>query len=1801
MANQVIVTANNTVQVSITPTPTVEVQISRAAITSVTDVANANSANYANYANFAGQVTSANQPNITTLGNLVNISVSNTITTNNIVVTGNLQVGNLVANSANYANFAGVAYSVAVGNVSGIGNIATVNLDGNVSNVLHGDGSFGPEGSTGNANYANFAGTAFSVSGANVSGSVANANYANISGTAYSVSGSNVSGAVANATYANDAGNANIANTAYSVSGANVSGAVANANYAANAGNANIANTAYSVSVGNVSGIGNIATINLDGNAGNILYGNGIFAAVPNVSNVANANYANFAGTAYSVSGSNVSGAVANATYANDAGNANIANTAYSVSGSNVSGAVANANYANDAGNANIANTANVANIANIAYSVDLANVVGIGNIANINLDGNASNLLDGTGNWVAIPNTANANFANYAGEVTTNAQPNITSTGNLVSLTVNNGIANTGVMQFDGNGITVPNTSNSVFQLTTGGNYEIQSANYIYNYDPNINTASYVTRNYVNDGVGTYYAGQQSVTAYNPPGTALIPSQYNISVFETTSNLNNASTGTGTSLQVGQGGLTAIVGSQTSAPAIGAFIYGNTTQNQSTAIRLNRRRGNSDSRTYLQGNDYLGNIEWRGAGGATGGLTGAVSTFGGKVDSAYVGPNNVLPIGMELTVINSSNTRLTHSFWANGDVSFSNTVNATAFVGNGAGLTSITGANVTGTVANATYAANAGHATTANTVTDNAQPNITSVGTLGNLAVSGNITANVITANYINANINFANVDSIYFDVAANVTLANEGQLAWDDGDGTLQLLMEGGNIVQQIGTQEFSRVYNAEANTLSKGEVVYVFGAQGNRLSVKRAQANTEATSFGTVGFVAESIASGQEGFIITSGAFRKVNTNGFTAGNIVYLSPSVAGGFTTTRPVPPDQAVILGWVERVSSTVGSIYVKVDNGYELDELHNVLIANATAGQALVYNSSNLWVNGNPNFANTAGTVTTNAQPNITSTGNLISLTIDNGVANVPTYQFNGNGIVISNSAGNVIALTSTGGTGLREGKIGNNFDGSNGFFSETNYFVNDGVNTYQGIRTGAFQYGTPGTEFVPGLYSVSTAETTSNLNTTSSGTHSAFQVGQGGFLAVTGSQINAPSMGVFLYGNTTQSQASALRFNRRRGNGDSRTNVVASDYLGNVEWRGAGGATGSLNSRIVTFGAKVDSAYGGPGNVMPIGFEMDVVNSSNTLIAHNFWANGNVTFSNTVNATAFVGDGNGLSNIAGGNVSGAVANATYATSAGSATTAGTVTTNAQPNITSVGTLTSLNMDGNITANANIIYDIGNSTNRFKDIWLANSTIYIGNANLKSDDTNNTFNVSVTGTANALVVGNTKTTLTGSNIAFVASNTTNTSTNYFIPSGNVVNAISTSNVANTITVVHLQSGNVGAGSDSIGYLRSGGNLTSPTAVANNSTAGRTSHMIYNGNTYAEFARVTPFAPAAANTSFTSASTVMTPGGYNIRVGAQYGNSTGFDNTTFQQLTFNQHGQLVLYGNSASSSPSTANNSGIINHYYSNNAADKPFWQTFRYRGNGASVSAVQASDSLGSFLWNGYNGSNSRAGASLNVTVTSNASITSGATIPSDVELVTIVGNILLNSTDSTFVAGAGGSVIAGNNTIYSNFIAGNVQIGPNVGNIFTTLYGNGQGTFGNGNINLYANGTVSANTGSLTGLTVTGNANISNLQLNQFQETVYAYGNATGTITPDFNNGSIQNLTLTGNITLNSLGNAIAGRSMTLILTQDSNGSRLLSSTMKFAGGSKTLTTTANAIDIVSVFYDGATYYATLSKGYA
>jgi len=108
--------------------------------------------------------------------------------------------------------------------------------------------------------------------------------------------------------------------------------------------------------------------------------------------------------------------------------------------------------------------------------------------------------------------------------------------------------------------------------------------------------------------------------------------------------------------------------------------------------------------------------------------------------------------------------------------------------------------------------------------------------------------------------------------------------------------------------------------------------------------------------------------------------------------------------------------------------------------------------------------------------------------------------------------------------------------------------------------------------------------------------------------------------------------------------------------------------------------------------------------------------------------------------------------------------------------------------------------------------------------------------------------------------------------------------------------------------------------------------------------------------------------------------------------------------------------------------------------------------------------------------------------------------------------------------------------------------------------------------------------------------------VELKDYKETIYTGGTTTGTITPDVANGNVQSITLTGSITFNAFNSPEAGQSMTLIVKQPSSGGPYtLTSTMKFAGGTKTLSTAADAIDIISVVYDGTNYYASLSTNFS
>jgi hypothetical protein len=195
----------------------------------------------------------------------------------------------------------------------------------------------------------------------------------------------------------------------------------------------------------------------------------------------------------------------------------------------------------------------------------------------------------------------------------------------------------------------------------------------------------------------------------------------------------------------------------------------------------------------------------------------------------------------------------------------------------------------------------------------------------------------------------------------------AGVAKLRWNDTDGTLDLGLKGGNVNLQIGQEEVIRVVNNTGSSLLEAnyQAVKVSGAQGQRLAVTLAQANNDANSASTIGLVTETIANNQEGFITTNGLVRNVDTTGalqsetWSDGDTLYLSGTTAGAITNVKPSAPIHTVILGYVVYAHQNNGKIFVKVDNGYELDELHNVSAQTPSNDDALIYESATqLWKN---------------------------------------------------------------------------------------------------------------------------------------------------------------------------------------------------------------------------------------------------------------------------------------------------------------------------------------------------------------------------------------------------------------------------------------------------------------------------------------------------------------------------------------------------------------------------------------------------------------------------------------------------------------------------------------------------------------------------------------------------------------------------------------------------------------------------------------------------------------------------
>ena len=223
--------------------------------------------------------------------------------------------------------------------------------------------------------------------------------------------------------------------------------------------------------------------------------------------------------------------------------------------------------------------------------------------------------------------------------------------------------------------------------------------------------------------------------------------------------------------------------------------------------------------------------------------------------------------------------------------------------------------------------------------------------------------------------------------DTAANWTLVNPVLAAGEQGletDTGLKKIGDGTSTWTALKYAAVNRitdiVKNSTGSTITKGSVVYISGANGDNALISLADADAESTSSKTVGFVVDDIASGAVGLVITNGLLTKVNTGTATAGQSVWLSSTAGGYVYNAPPAKPAHSVYLGVVTRAHSVNGEILVKVQNGYELNELHDVNAGSPVDNDVLAWdNASSMWTNQTAAQAGLAAASHTHAMANLT------------------------------------------------------------------------------------------------------------------------------------------------------------------------------------------------------------------------------------------------------------------------------------------------------------------------------------------------------------------------------------------------------------------------------------------------------------------------------------------------------------------------------------------------------------------------------------------------------------------------------------------------------------------------------------------------------------------------------------------------------------------------------------------------------------------------------------------------------
>ena len=232
--------------------------------------------------------------------------------------------------------------------------------------------------------------------------------------------------------------------------------------------------------------------------------------------------------------------------------------------------------------------------------------------------------------------------------------------------------------------------------------------------------------------------------------------------------------------------------------------------------------------------------------------------------------------------------------------------------------------------------------------------------GATGPTGASGLLTADApLEYDAETQNIRLGVTDFISFNTDADVRSQNPGQLAWNAVDGTLEFQLRSGDATLQIGQELNVLVKNGSGSTILNGSAVYIVGSDNVHMVVNLAQADNHEHSEKTLGVMTHDVAAGATGYCTTYGVVRNIDTSALPEGEIVYLSATIPGGLTATKPSAPTHTIPVGVSLSQHATTGQIFVDPRYISDLETLHDVLVTNIQDNDRLAWNTaSGVWEN---------------------------------------------------------------------------------------------------------------------------------------------------------------------------------------------------------------------------------------------------------------------------------------------------------------------------------------------------------------------------------------------------------------------------------------------------------------------------------------------------------------------------------------------------------------------------------------------------------------------------------------------------------------------------------------------------------------------------------------------------------------------------------------------------------------------------------------------------------------------------